>query len=115
MANRTPQGLQHALNERARRHGVAGDQVLRRFLFARLLAQVSTTTPLAGCSRVARRCLSDSAQLTSTRYRDLVDLVLIALRELAHALLDPVLDGRARLMTWVPEHLAWADQPGSTA
>jgi Nucleotidyl transferase AbiEii toxin, Type IV TA system len=305
MSRRTPQGLQHALNELARRHGVAGDQVLRRFLFARLLARVFHDDPsgwllkggqallvrfhaarftrdidlyrisaatldeaVDALTRAARLDLDDlvhfemrgrldrleergvarlifdaylgsrrkdsvsvdlvvdsrpiglpecrqleppvpldwpdswphvllyplvdhvadkiaamyerhgDARLTSTRYRDLVDLVLIALREpldgrqlcdalrseidrragqgsplvvpahfvmpaadwvggyhkaaarvpglevyrtldqaseLAHALLDPVFDGRARLMTWMPERLGWVDQPGSTA
>jgi len=45
MTYRTPQALQHALNERARRHGVAGDQVLRRYLFARLLARIFYDDP----------------------------------------------------------------------
>jgi len=116
--------------------------------------------------------LYGTAALPSTRYRDLVDLVFIALREglngahacaalrrevdrradqrsmlavptrfevpagnwvagyrgaaaevaglasyrtleqasiLAHAFLDPVLDGRARSMTWEPTRLAWVD------
>jgi hypothetical protein len=45
MTYRTPQALQHALNERARRGGVPGDQVLRRFLFTRLLARVFQSDP----------------------------------------------------------------------